>query len=232
MPFKTFKSSLKSLRKPLRMSKQANPMPPRKSSIQAVVKQQIQSNAEKKEFYSSGAAVNVTTSGSVIPLNNFAEGDEFNQRNGRIIKTTYIDVLYSTYATGINSSTDGHTVALVWDKAGNTTTPSLSDIFLTGSAGNPSLAFKNTPANAERFHIAWIDYLPAADESLQTASNNMFSRKRQFYRCPDKYANTRFLNTTAAVPTLGAWFLVFFDASNVAATTTIDYTVKYCYTDI
>lgn len=205
---------------------------PKTKTIQNVVKKQIQSSAEKKEFYTTNTLQNVTTTGTVINLNTIAEGDEFNNRNGRIIKSTYIDIQYSLYNNTLDSSADGSKVALVWDKTPNGTAAAWTDIFLTTASSNPSLIFKNTPNNAERFHIAWMDELPQVVNSMQTGTNATYTRMRHFYKVPDKYSNSRYGNTTAVVPNLGAWYLFYVDGTNAATNVRIDYTSKYVYTDI
>lgn len=206
---------------------------PLRLSVKKEVKKEIQASAEKKEFYVANTLQNVTTTGGVVSINTIAEGDEYTNRQGRIVKSRYIDVQYSLYQSSIDSSADGSLVALVWDKTPNGSVAAVTDILLTGSAGNPSLAFKNTPNNAERFHIAWVDYLPNCEEgSIQVGSNAVMTKKRNFYRIPEKYSNSRYGNTTAVTPNLGGWYLLYIDASNTTTTSRIDYTIKYVFTDI
>lgn len=199
---------------------------PLRSAVKAAVKQEIQNAAELKEFQVTATGATTATAGVVIPLNSIAVGDEFNLRTGREIKTRYIDIMYCLVLNSTDTSAESGMVALVYDKQPNGSAAAWTDIFVNASP----LTFKNTASNRERFHIAWMDHFPNQNEgSVQIATNSSIVSKRQFIKCADKYSCTRYNNTTAIPPSIGAWYLCVI-AGN--ATGTYDYNTKYAYTDM
>lgn len=107
---------------------------------------------EKKVLDTAYATYVCDTTGSVTLLTGIAQGDDFNQRDGRKIKIT--DVMIQGCVSAVDSVTDDVycTVMLIYDRQSNQGAPTIADIF---SAAN-STAFMNLN-NRERFKILSTD---------------------------------------------------------------------------
>lgn len=199
-----------------------------KPSLQTMVRREIMKQAEIKEItnYASGTAS--TTSGTVVCINQIAEGDDYNNRTGRKIQTVGIDVMYA-YKTSSGSLSTAQ-VALVYDSQPDGTTATYNTIF--DLAYNAGMAFKNTFTNGERFKIFWMTQLPESDSS--DSGTGWLHRKRRFISTKQigKHGDVKFPGTTAAVPQTGAWYLCFGDQYNTTTTSQISYVVKYQFTDL
>lgn len=196
-----------------------------------MVRRIIERTAEAKELYTSSASTNVTTTGTVVPINNIAQGDDINNRTGKSIKTKQIDIQYrvisnTTNALGVSQ------VALVYDSQPNGTAPTYSAIFDITNI-NAGMAFRNTANFADRFKIFWIDQLPET-ETDDVSLSGYVHRGRKFIkvRMDDPRAEVRYGGTTAAVPNSGAWYLAFGDGVNTTTNCSIQYACKYQFTDM
>lgn len=81
-------------------------------------------------------------------LNGCAQGSDFHQRIGRLIKIKHVKVLLEVYPTDTTIQPQTVTVSLVVDKQTNGAAPAITDIYQTGN----SMAFDNLD-NRERFRI-------------------------------------------------------------------------------
>lgn len=199
-----------------------------KPSLTKAVTKAIYKNADIKEVTTSASTQSSTTSGTVVNLNSIAEGDDYNNRTGRKIRTVAIDVMYK-YAVSSATAASAQ-VALVYDAQPNGSTPTYNTIF--DLALNAGMAFKNTFTNGDRFKVLWMSQLPESDSS--DATNGWIHRRRRYVsgKKIEKISEVRYGGTTAVTPTTGAWYLCYGDTLNAAATSTITYVCKYQYIDM
>jgi len=204
----------------------------KKPSVSAIVQREILKTADIKELSTYATAQASTTTGTVVCINQIAEGDDYNGRTGRRIATHDIDIMY-TYSSSGSAVTSGYQVALVYDGDANGTAATYSQIFEAVGASPAGMGFKNTVNWNKRFRVYWMDCGPK--QALAPATNNgaFYLEKQRHYIKPknDEEKNVRYGNTTAVTPNKGAWYLVFGDETNTATLSSIRYLVKYRYTD-
>lgn len=112
-------------------------------------------NVEKK-FYDVNVVGNFDNTGyQVFTLNNFAQGDDENQRNGRSVLSKTLQ-LRGTLK--LQSATDYGTIrfVLIRDKAASGTTPTMTDIYNTATTDSAVTSFRNILTGAaQRYDILW-----------------------------------------------------------------------------
>lgn len=200
----------------------------RKPSLAAKVRNIIRNSAETKEINSLDSSN--TAGGYIFCINQIAEGDDDNQRNGRNIqpKACYVDYYISMTAA---AAEDTGFVALVWDKQPNGGAATFLNVFDT-SAANPGQALRNTTSFKDRFQVLWLE--PFVRQSCQSGSlgNSSNCRGRKYYSFPTTW-KCEYGSTAASVPTTGALYVMMGSKNNTGTTAsaTITYNARFSYTD-
>lgn len=208
--------------------KSSKPKAQPSKKLKKVIDQEITKHSDVKELSTYASAAS-TTSGTVVVLNSIAEGDEYNQRTGRKIVTKDIDIMYRYYSAAANGPGSGQ-VCLVYDRQPDGATPSYGTIFDTNNSLNAGLVFRNTIGYAERFKIYKFDQLPESRGSADP-TNGWLDRVRHFVVPKDEHRVTRYGLSTASTPNTGAWYFTYADTANSTTNATINYGIKYRYTD-
>lgn len=200
----------------------------RKLTLAAQVRKIMSKAGETKELNTYTAATNAA-GGYTFCLNQIAEGDDDNQRNGRNIqpKSIYIDY----YISGVTAlSEDTGFVACVWDKQPNQATASFATVFDT-TAATPGQAFKLNLANKDRFQVLWFE--PFIRQGGGTSGGNAINcRNRKFFDLM-KFTKCEYGGTAAAVPSTGAVLICMGSNTNSGTTTSaqIAYNGRFAYND-
>jgi len=204
----------------------------KKPSVASQVHKEILKISDLKENDTYATAQASTTSGTVVCINQIAEGDDYNGRTGRRINTHDIDIMY-TYSNTSTSVNSGYQVALVYDSQPDGTSATYSQIFESVNSSPAGMSFKNTTNWNKRFKIYWMDTGPAQAVAPAGTSAYYLEKKRHYTKPKNQEdADVRYGGTTAVTPNRGAWYLCFGDETNVATNATIRYIVKYRYTDL
>lgn len=199
-----------------------------KPTVKALIAREINKSAELKETIVATAAINaILVAGTVLTLNGgIPQGDDTNQRNGKAIKSKYINLQYEInyqQAAGIGSGQ----VFLVHDKSPNGAAAAFATIFDTSAAG---FTFKNTVNFRERFTIAWTETWPNCDTMSFGSVNGIgIHRKNHYFKIPDALSVTRYGSTASAVPTEGAWYFCYVGSGASIMNAVLS---KYAFTDV
>lgn len=179
--------------------------------VKAAVERLLRQRVELKEYSTTISISTLNTTGSLTTLNaGIPEGTEYNQRVGRKYNMKQIQVdWYVTMATA-NTTPDAGFVALVYDKNPQASSAAFSDIFDT-SASPAGTALKNTIAEPSRFEIVWIDQFTLSNMGPQINKN------RHYYKVKEHQMKVEYNTLSSATPTIGAWYLAYGCARNVAA---------------
>jgi len=128
----------------------------------------------EKKFFDVNDTTDVTTTGTVTPLNIIRLGsDDFN-RVGRKLLVKSIQV---RTRMALENTANGSTIrmALVYDKQTNGALPAIADIWDTGTAASPELAMNNLN-NRDRFSIL-MDEVIQLDQAQAISYSNKFYKK-------------------------------------------------------
>ncbi len=159
------------------------------------------------EYKSLTQALDTTpdTTGNVHPMCAIAQGDDFDDRNGRKIRLKSIRLKGSiiAHASSVNSRTR---LCLVRDNNGNTTAPAITDLFNTVLVFSENKNKIGDPQSNARFSVLW-------DELFITSLGNENSIV-QFDKYLDLDSHCYFTGT--ATTDEGKGHLYLFTASNEA----------------
>jgi len=167
--------------------------------------------------------------GSIACLNQVAEGTDFNNRVGRKIGASYLQIDCYVTAPTTTGNTDAGTLFLVHDSQPNNATPAVGDVLDLTTIG-PAQAFKNISKNADRFKIVRTFTLgPLSDVSAIEDS-----RKRFFYRIPRKLSDVRYVGSAAGVPQSGSWLLItasYVNSGSATTSLTVSISTRFAFRD-
>jgi len=169
---------------------------------------------ELKEFQQITDQV-AAAGGSVICLNQVAQGTDAVNRIARHVVPNGVDIIYSFIPPGISGGSGQITfgyVALVWDYNPNAALPTYTTVFDTGSTPYAYTAFRNTLQDRERFKILWEQRVSFNGYStgVPNFTENIYGRHYVSLKglsCEYKLAAT-------GVPTTGGLYLCFCDSTN------------------
>lgn len=161
--------------------------------------------------YSTTYPTAIAVGGNAVCLNQIAEGDDYNQRDGRMIFGKYVQVDCMIHAPS-TSGNDWGFAAIVIDLQSNLAAPNFSDVF-NAPAGNLGASFKNLASSQERFKIikfqTWhVEY--------GSPDNNV--RIRWFVKIPVACSRSRYNGTIAAIPGSNACYFVIASSQNTGST--------------
>lgn len=191
---------------PLR--KKPRPTPSVGKSLTAKVNQLI-ANQEYKIIDVSNTTLVTGATGTVVPLNSIAAGDDITQRNGRKINMTSSMLRFHLFlADGVPAAPMSMRLALVYDRQPNGAAPVWTDVFQTAVA-----ASDRNVNNRDRFKIVYDNYNSAKKGYLSIATptgGGTSGYESGFY--DQNYAKltdmtVEFATTASAVPLHGGYFL-------------------------
>lgn len=127
----------------------------------------------EKKFFDSTDTNDVTTAGNITPINLVRLGNDDNNRIGRKIVVTSIQV---RARFGLEAAANASAVrcALIYDKQTNGALPALSDIYDTGSAASAEQSMHNLN-NRDRFVVLY-------DEIFQLDQAQKITHSFKYYR--------------------------------------------------
>lgn len=194
------------------------------STIAKTVRRVLQRTTELKEIGKYYSAIHPTaTTGYVAYINDsIATGGDINDRIGRHITSQQIQVDYQVYVTG--QTLDTGFVALVFDSQPNGGTPTFGDIF-DDTLCPSGQAFRNTANNGDRFKVAKIEQFAVS------SAGPAVEKKRMYYKVPDAVQDTEYLTGSAGVPSTGLWMLAIGSTNNSGTILSLDFLIKYQFTD-
>lgn len=203
-----------------------------RKAMMNVVKRSSELRFQDQVIQSLGGAVGGV---QINPLNHsIGQGDDYGQRQGRVITGRYIEGRFLLYPPTTASAWDFFHVMLVYDSCPNGTNPSGSDILDTvdfaGATG--SLMLKNIRTQHGRLRIvrSWT-----LNPVYNISNSNYEIVPFNFtYQIPDKLAKTTYAAAAGAVPGTGGWYLVTAGTAQTGAFTTsgnLAGCIRYAYID-
>lgn len=223
---KTFKSkqggrSLKRLR-----------MTSRKVPLATKIRRVVENSEEKKYFETAGSQADTTATGVIVPLNNIAEGNDFNQRDGRKVRNKYVEadvVMAISTAQAVAGTTRIGTWHLVLDRQPNGTAPTFGQIFDT-TICEPWQAYKNVQQFAQRFKILKTErFVIGTAEAGQTYRLNAFINMMNL---SDVDQITHWPGSTGVVPNTNALYLVYVSDETAGSQCVISWATRVVYVDM
>lgn len=148
----------------------------------------------------------VTSTAVVDGISDIASGDNYNQRNGNMIRAKYIQ--YNCFISNIVATTTApymYAVYLVLDRQPNGTAPLVSDIFDTSTISFP-YSMKRINSNQERFRILAHHQGVCATVCSEDAQVKGFV---DLQKLDDKDRVIRYSGTGAVEPNTNGFYLVY-----------------------
>lgn len=158
--------------------------------------------AVEKKFFDTSDATDVTTTATIVNLNNVGAGDTALLRDGNKIlcKTVQIRAKLTLEAATANSVCR---YLVVHDKNANGTAPTAAQVF----EGTPSVTAMKNIANASRF-VTLLDKTVVLNHT-DSAGGALFKLYiSEFVKVPQNLQLTAFADGTAAVPISGSLSLI------------------------
>jgi len=115
-------------------------------------------------------------------------------------------------------------VALVYDSQPNGTTPTFSTIF-DDTLGPSGQSYRNTAQNADRFKVVKIN------QYAVSSGGPVVDKQRMYYKVPEALQDTEYLSGSAGSPSTGLWMLCIGSSNNSGTITSLDFLIKYQFTD-
>lgn len=225
-----FSQSQQEMPRAAKMSKTAAPAKKRaytykhNSTLAKTVRRVLNRTTELKEIGKYYSAIHPTAStGYVAYINDsIATGGDINDRIGRHITSTQIQVDYQVYVTG--QTLDTGFVALVYDSQPNMGTPTFSNIF-DDTLCPSGQAFRNTSQNGDRFKVVKINQFAVS------SAGPVVDKQRMYYKVPEALQDTEYSSGSAGSPSTGLWILAIGSSNNSGTITSLDFLIKYQFTD-
>ena len=174
----------------------------------------LRSMLERKYLDTQSGYIDFNTTnpiGSTYAISNIAEGNDYNNRQGRAITGLYVQLDFYAY---MDALTANPTTAIPWtwhlvvDKQANGTLQGYNVLFDETIVTNSFASFKNLASNDDRFVI-----LKTECGTVDLNGNGPF-HKRYFIKIPQHCSQIRYPGTTAAVPNTNG---IIFAISGAAA---------------
>lgn len=197
---------------------------PRTTNLTKAVQRVLRKTTELKEVGKYYSAIHPTANtGYVAYINDqIATGGDINDRIGRHITSTQIQVDYQVYVTG--QTLDTGFVALVYDSQPNMGTPTFSNIF-DDTLCPSGQAFRNTASFADRFKVCKIN------QWAVSSAGPVVDKQRMFFKIPESMADTEYSSGSSGSPATGLWILAIGSSNNSGTITSLDFLIKYQFTD-
>lgn len=166
-------------------------------------------------------------SGLAYSLCQLAEGNDFNNRQGRAVKMKYVMVdLFCFMDAGASPTTAiPFTVHIVLDKQPNSATATYGNIMDLTVTTNGFQAFKNIATNSERFRI-----LKTIGSTIDLNAHGPY-RERFFVRIPEEFSVARYAGTTASVPQVNNILLALSASATTVGDGYYSFSTRVVYTD-
>lgn len=192
---------------------------------------------EVKEYITKNILVGQAETG-VFLLNDVVSGSGIQDRIGRHVTAMGSDLCLSWVGAGHSQPVD-YFYALVWDKMGNASTPSFSDVFVgAGAAGSTACYLRNTANYRDRF-IVLYEVRSTLSGAVPTTLNTSYGPTFDGNKFKRSYRSLRGMDVEyqpdQSAPVAGGLYLMFAvnraasgDVNNLAKAT---YIHKFTYTD-
>ncbi len=163
-------------------------------------------NVETKRFDVDNGLTAVTTAGTVAPLSLIAEGGDYNQRDGRSIKTTAFEARLLLKLDPAKALADCIRIVFCADLENNGVTPGVTDILKTAE-----VTAEFQPDNLKRFLVFHDEMIP-----VDTYAGQL--KVRELKMAMDQHIRFRGATGVAASGAEGQLYLVVVGLSAVAST--------------
>lgn len=214
--------------RPLKRARLVKP----KLSSTARVRRILENSEERKYFETAGGGADVAAAGTVLPLNEIAEGSDFNQRIGRRVRNKYLaaDIgITISAAQVLAGATHYGTWHLVLDRQPNNATPTFATIFDTTISTN-TFAYKNSQAYERRFRLLKSERF--AIGTATTGQNYRVTAHIDFEKMPASDQTTQWLGSTGIQPTTNALYLVYVSDETAMSQVLLNWTTRIVYVDM
>jgi len=207
--------------------------PPKNPKKFSLSRSEKYAKAELKELVSyvtGGITVNGVVSSGLCQI---AQGQEINNRIGRVIQAVGVQVKY--LALGPSASIQNEFIRLVflWDQQPNALTPSSTDILDT-TVGGGVTAFKNTKQYADRFTFLKDVIIPVQNVNNAAQSAADAHSHGEFYINLKDFPQTQYGSSVASAPTSGSLVYMIQSWKNTGVTTSSGELImqaKFTFTD-
>jgi hypothetical protein len=162
-------------------------------------------------------------------LNSIAQGDDYNNRDGRILAGHAISYSIVLHCPDNAAAADSYQIAFVYDTTPATGTPTYADIFDTTVLA-VGTAFLNLKTMAGRFVI-----VREFRGTLQQGGAMTVGRLNGTLRIPARLARSVYAAAAADDPESGGWYIVIASAANTANIQTsvnISAQLRFMYVDV
>lgn len=200
----------------------------------------ITNNREIKQLEFYLAQTNLTTgSGTPINLTNIGQGDDTNQRSGRMVLSEYVVLNVALAPSGTMDGNAYGSFIVVLDTEPDGAAPSLSEIYGTGVVTDPLLAPRNVNFLSRYKVLMRRDFSLCGETNsgVDGARNLLFREYVDLRRLAIEDRKVRYGTTAAGVPNKNSIYVIYFTSSQSTfspGVNPIQITVggKYCYSDL
>lgn len=176
--------------------------------------------SERKEAVTSVSG-SIPANGTVLLLNSIGQGNDINQRIGRVIKMLGCQYRYAVQGPTASINGDWLRVTLVWDsQSNNGFSPLYTDIFDNSAGGSPINWLKNTRQYADRFTLIKDETIAVQNQVNTNASGAEFQTYKTGYCSLRSFGETQFIATGSGMPGTGSLLLCISTLQNTGLSST------------